>query len=157
MTAIPFDHLHKLIHIGTGEIRVTLRGLDELVHKGHRRLVFHINAILVAEVQKVLTGRIVGSANEIDVGFPEKPDIGFHLGWRHGTACQQVNIVAVHTPQLDGAAIDVQLPAHNLKGADTKPTRNRLGDYPMGMQFHGQLIEVGVFGIPQDRIWDNKG
>ena len=129
-----------LAHLLVG-IAIAMRLVVGLIH--------HVEPPTVAKLIEVFTVRIVGGAQEVDVGLLHQPDILLVGGIIDIAACQRMMVMAIHATQLHVLAVDLEDLADNLHLLHTKVVVEMLDDGAFLVeQFHAERIETRLLGRP---------
>ena len=83
-------------------------------------------AVLVAELIEVRHIRVMAGADGIEVVLFNHEQVFFRLLKANGISRDGVGFVAVHTVELDGLAVDINLIVGNVNLADAHTIRNGL-------------------------------
>ena len=136
-----------LAHLLVG-IAIAMRLVVGLIH--------HVEPPTVAKLIEVFTVRIVGGAQEVDVGLLHQPDILLVGGIIDIAACQRMMVMAIHATQLHVLAVDLEDLADNLHLLHTKVVVEMLDDGAFLVeQFHTERIEIRLLGRPQLGLVDD--
>ena len=111
------------------------------------RLVDHVQAVAVAEVEPVRVVGVVRAAHGVDVEALHEPDVGLHQLARDRAAAAVVVVVAVDAADPQRPAVEQQLPPAHLDGAEADRARHLVL-----ARGHVQRVEVRRLGRPQPRV-----
>ena len=112
-------------------------------------LIHHVEPPTVAKFIEVFTVRIVGGAQEVDVGLLHQPYILLVGGIIDIAACQWMVVMAIHATQLHVLAVDLEDLADNLHLLHTKMVVEMLNDGAFLVEkFYTERIEIRLLGRP---------
>lgn len=112
-------------------VREAVLARRELAHQGavglEVRLVDHVDAQLVAELEEVGVGRVVRRADGVDVVLPAEAYVPLDLRGRHHVARRGARVVMVDAMELDRAPVHEEAPAVHARLAKAHAQVDALG------------------------------
>ena len=142
MVLVALDHVLDALDERAGIARVVAQLVVEGVRLGVR-LVDHVEAVAVAEVEPVGVVRVVRGARRVDVELLHQPRVGLHRRARQRAAASVVVLVPVDAADPDRLAVDEQLPVAHLDRAEAGADGDRLAARPQL-----ERVEGGLLGRP---------
>ena len=121
------------------------------------RLPDDIQAVFIAELQKIRVVRVVAGAHGVHVMGFQVLHIPQHLFPADGAAGAAAPLVAVDTLEHDALAVQKHLAVFQLKPAQTDFHAGALHENALAQQGDFCFVQVRLFGTPQSGVSHRKG
>ena len=160
VVAVACDHADHAVDAGglpLGVVGDVARGVAEAVRL-EVALVDEVDAVFVAEVVPARVIGVVARADGVEVVALEEEDVLHHRVDGEGAPRLGVELVAVYAFEGDAAAVEEEdaVLDLDLAGADLEGSRHL--DAPRGVaEGDGEVVEVGVLGVPEMRAGNLAG
>ena len=154
----PDDHAGVVLvalHGGPGAreqgVAVVLVG-QVFLAEAERHLVHHVETELVAKLEEARVGRVVGGADEIDVGGAHQLEVVAHEFLRGDATLPGPDVVVVDAVELDRPAIELEHAVRDGDLAQADPLREALA----GRERQFERVEHRLLGGPELRVVDGQ-
>ena len=87
MVIIPGKHFRKVAQIPSCLFRIPLGIRQGSRNKGQGQLILHVDPVFIAQLQEILTGRVMGGADIITIGFLKQSHILFDQFFGERSSC----------------------------------------------------------------------
>ncbi|CAM5699347.1 hypothetical protein SALBM311S_12461 [Streptomyces alboniger] len=121
-------------------------------------LVHHVQAEFVGEVEQRGIVGVVGGADGVEAEALDDGQVGAQVGLVEDPAGERVEVVPVDSPDEHPLAVDQQVAAADLDGAETDTAAGLVGDRAVGVvEPYRQLVQLGCLGRPGADLGDRRG
>ena len=153
---VALDHALHAYHVGVLVELVLCQGGVPVAHAVRLDvgLVYHVQAVAVAEFVPERVVGVVAGAYGVDVELLHHADVAEHLVRGHVVGAVGAHFVAVHALDEDGLAVYQQLGVLYFNAAETDIERHGLYLLAAGDRGDAEAVEFGRFGAPEFRLVD---